>query len=174
GTFGGKAVSGSFHVSASGSFSGRLNHLLFTGAYRGAATGVAGNQHGTVSVSGQFTALIDVAGGTGAVGIFGVTLGTRSLPGSVHGVCNVVSMTVAAPNTKPSPPIDVDAGANTVAAGAAAGTTVGVTASASDPDGGTVTYQLTDDAGGRFVFDPSTSIVTVAAGANIQASDGSY
>ena len=48
---------------------------------------------------------------------------------------------------------------------AANGTTVGITALATDPDGtNTVTYSLDDDAGGRFAIDATTGVVTVAGG----------
>ncbi|GHD04731.1 hypothetical protein GCM10007320_65940 [Pseudorhodoferax aquiterrae] len=60
---------------------------------------------------------------------------------------------------------DVDAAANTVAENAANGTAVGITAQAADPDGtATVTYSLTDNAGGRFAIDATTGVVTVANG----------
>ncbi|HVJ67155.1 MAG TPA: cadherin domain-containing protein, partial [Caulifigura sp.] len=63
-----------------------------------------------------------------------------------------------------SPPADVDNVANVVAENAANGTAVGVTASAIDEDGttNTVTYSLSDDAGGRFTIDQTTGVVTVA------------
>ncbi|MDQ8023972.1 MAG: cadherin domain-containing protein, partial [Moraxellaceae bacterium] len=61
---------------------------------------------------------------------------------------------------------DVDASGNSVAEGATTGTAVGITASASDADGSnnTITYTLTNDAGGRFAIDASTGVVTVADG----------
>jgi hypothetical protein len=61
---------------------------------------------------------------------------------------------------------DSNAGANTVAENAANGSTVGVTASATDADAtnSTVSYSLSDDAGGRFTIDASTGVVTVADG----------
>jgi Ca2+-binding RTX toxin-like protein len=71
---------------------------------------------------------------------------------------------VVAPNAAPSTPTDSDAAANSVAEGAASGTTVGLTASATNIGGGTITYSLTDDAGGRFAIDPNTGVVTVADG----------
>ncbi|MCB1644143.1 MAG: cadherin domain-containing protein [Pseudomonadales bacterium] len=56
---------------------------------------------------------------------------------------------------------DSDAGANTVAENSPADTAVGLTAAASDADfGATITYDLTDDAGGRFKIDASTGVVT--------------
>ena len=66
------------------------------------------------------------------------------------------------PTWHPATPVDGNAAANTVAEGAANGDLVGITASASDVHGGTVTFSLTDDAGGRFAIDAATGVVTVA------------
>ena len=61
---------------------------------------------------------------------------------------------------------DGDAGANQVSESAANGSTVGVTAQASDADASdTVTYALSDDAGGRFAIDANSGVITVANGA---------
>ncbi len=58
---------------------------------------------------------------------------------------------------------DADAATDTVSEGASNGDVVGITAFASDADiGDTVTYSLTDDAGGRFAIDATTGVVTVA------------
>ena len=58
---------------------------------------------------------------------------------------------------------DSDMNANAVDENASVGTVVGVTAFASDADStDTVTYSLSDDAGGLFAIDPSTGVVTVA------------
>ena len=55
--------------------------------------------------------------------------------------------------------------ATAVSESAANGTAVGVTALATDADStDTVTYSLTDDAGGRFTIDANTGVVTVADG----------
>ncbi|SFI35079.1 cadherin domain-containing protein [Planctomicrobium piriforme] len=60
-----------------------------------------------------------------------------------------------------SPITDSDSASNTIAENAAAGT-VGITASASDADGttNTVTYSLTDNAGGLFTIDSATGVVS--------------
>ena len=59
---------------------------------------------------------------------------------------------------------DAAVAADTVAENSAAGTTVGLTASASDADvsDNTITYTLDVDAGGRFAIDATTGVVTVA------------
>ena len=61
------------------------------------------------------------------------------------------------------PVTDSNAAADTVAEDAIAGTTVGITALATDADGtDTVTYSLSDDAGGLFTIDSNTGVITVA------------
>ncbi|UTW57670.1 cadherin domain-containing protein [Kordiimonas sp. SCSIO 12603] len=59
---------------------------------------------------------------------------------------------------------DSNSAANTISEAATAGTVVGLTASATDGDGG-LEYSLTDNAGGRFTIDEDTGVVTVANGA---------
>lgn len=60
---------------------------------------------------------------------------------------------------------DGDASADTVSESAANGASAGITAQATDADGGdSVTYSLTDDAGGRFAIDTNTGVITVADG----------
>jgi len=65
-----------------------------------------------------------------------------------------------------SAPADVDGAVNAVAESAAAGVAVGITAFAADADGSnnTVSYSLTDNAGGRFAIDAVSGVVTVADG----------
>ena len=65
---------------------------------------------------------------------------------------------------------DTNASPNSVQENSAIGTLVGVTAFANDADAtnNTVTYSLTDDAGGRFTIHSTTGIVTVAGGLNFE------
>jgi hypothetical protein len=65
-------------------------------------------------------------------------------------------------NEPPTAPVDVNAAADEIVEGAAIGSVVGVTASASDPEGVAITYDLTDSAGGRFTINPTTGVVTLA------------
>ncbi|MCP3899989.1 MAG: cadherin repeat domain-containing protein, partial [Desulfobacteraceae bacterium] len=61
------------------------------------------------------------------------------------------------------PVTDSNVAVNTIAEDAINGTVVGITALATDPDGtATVTYSLSDDAGGLFTIDTNTGIITVA------------
>ncbi|MFV3074359.1 beta strand repeat-containing protein [Niveispirillum fermenti] len=94
------------------------------------------------------------------------------------------TFTINVTNAPPSTPTDGDSSINSIVEGAANGTAVGITASATDVNGGSVTYSLIDDAGGRFAIDATTGIVTVADGSKldyetatshtitVQASDG--
>ena len=68
---------------------------------------------------------------------------------------------------------DTNATANAVNENAANGTTVGITAAASDADAttNTITYSLQDNDGGRFAIDANTGVVTVA-GAIDREADG--
>ena len=73
------------------------------------------------------------------------------------------TITVNAVNDAPR---DISLSKETVAENAAAGTEVGKL-SATDPDGGTLTYALLDNAGGRFVLDATTNTLKVADGAKL-------
>ncbi len=70
-----------------------------------------------------------------------------------------------------TPISDTNAAANAVTENAAIGTTVGITAFASDGDATNsgVTYSLTDDAGGRFAINSTTGVVTVAGAIDREA-----
>src|SRR5262249_12614930 len=70
--------------------------------------------------------------------------------------------TISVTNVAPTPPTDVDSTANTIAENAANGATVGVTAQSTDIANDTITYVLTNRAGGRFAIDSSSGLVTVA------------
>ena len=58
---------------------------------------------------------------------------------------------------------DSDVAANAVAENASNGTVVGITALATDA-GATISYSLSDDAGGRFAIDATSGVITVADG----------
>jgi Ca2+-binding RTX toxin-like protein len=67
-------------------------------------------------------------------------------------------------------PTDANGAANTVAENSAVGTVVGVTANAFDADltNNTVTYTLTNSAGGRFAINSPSGVVTVAGGLDFE------
>ena len=81
------------------------------------------------------------------------------------------TFSIAVTNVAPSTPTDANAADNEIAEGSANGSTVGITASASDPNGGAVTYSLSNDAGGRFAIDGSTGVVTLADASLISQAD---
>ena len=64
-------------------------------------------------------------------------------------------------NVAPAAPVDADAAADKAGDSWVTGTRVGITATAVETGEGAVTYKLTDDAGGRFVIDAETGVVTI-------------
>src|SRR5262249_10554692 len=80
--------------------------------------------------------------------------------GSYTDRANPLSVSVL--NVAPTQPIDTDNADNTIAENAAAGTSVGVTAKSADVAADTITYVLTNNAGGRFAIDGAAGVVTVA------------
>ncbi|MGF6310581.1 hypothetical protein ABIB82_004666 [Bradyrhizobium sp. i1.8.4] len=108
---------------------------------------------------------------TGVVTVADPTkLDFESAPGhaytiTVHATAGATSstqtFTINITDAPPAAPTDTDLTANSVAEGAAIGTVVGITAHATDINGGNVTYSLVGDAHG-FSIDPTTGVVTVA------------
>ncbi|MFZ4525557.1 MAG: cadherin domain-containing protein, partial [Chlorobium sp.] len=85
---------------------------------------------------------------------------------SSDGSTNTRSFTIGVKNANDNPVTtleDTDAAANSVAENAGVGTVVGVTALATDGDTGTtISYSLSDSAGGKFAIGSTTGIITVA------------
>ncbi len=90
-----------------------------------------------------------------------VIINVTSTDKAGHAVTKAITIDVNDVNEAPLAPFDADPAANFVAASAALGTEVGIKALSVDP-GDTLTYSLTDDAGGLFAIDPVTGVVTVA------------
>jgi Ca2+-binding RTX toxin-like protein len=113
----------------------------------------------------------EVPGDVGANNVYNVTVRvTDSLAASSQADLAITVTNVVEANEPIGPVSDANASINNVAENATAGTLVGITASATDPDAGdTVTYSLSDNAGGRFVIDATTGVVAVAAGAPLDA-----
>ena len=110
------------------------------------------------------TGVVTVAG---ALDLAGASLGIEVTATSQDGSSAVKALTIAIEDANEFPvtvPGDADLAPNTVAENAAIGTTVGITAFASDADAtlNGVTYSLSDNAGGRFAIDATTGVVTVA------------
>lgn len=92
-----------------------------------------------------------------------VTINISSTDSTGNSVTKAFTIEVKDVNEAPIAPIDNDPTANFVAANAAIGTTVGITGLAIDFDAGdSITYELSNDAGGLFAIDPVTGVVTVA------------
>src|SRR5262249_40925417 len=110
-------------------------------------------------------ALPDLRGRTPVEAGQGQGLADRGL-GEQFGV-ETVTLTVAqlAPHfhiAAPPIPGDADGNANTVPDGSVNGTPVGITASATDPEGDPLTYALTaDSSNGGFQINPATGVVSV-------------
>ncbi|MCX7417976.1 MAG: cadherin domain-containing protein [Planctomycetia bacterium] len=82
----------------------------------------------------------------------------------VGGMASSQNFTINVTNVAPITPTDVNGAANTLPENSANGTLVGVTASSSDPSGGTIAYSLSNNAGGRFTINAETGVVSVANG----------
>src|SRR5690606_16339433 len=72
--------------------------------------------------------------------------------------------TITVQNAAPSVPTDSNSAANSVNENVTSGTAVGITASSSDPKGGTITYSFNTGhadhtAGTRFTINPTTGVI---------------
>ena len=113
------------------------------------------NYNGTVTNAITFYAWDQTSGTAGTK----VSTATNGGTTAFSSATDTVDVTVSAVNDAPT---DLALSANTVAENAANGTVIG-SASTTDPDAGDIhTYQLTDDAGGRFAIDTNTGQITVA------------
>jgi large repetitive protein len=155
------------------------------GAANGSTVGVTASSTDINGPAVTYSLVGDTSGGgytiNSATGVVTVADGTKidyeSAPGH-NDIINVQAsdgtltssqtFTIAVTDVAPSQPVDSNAAANTVAEGAAINTTVGVTASSTDVNGGQVTYTLgIDSSGGGFKVDPNTGVVSVADGTKI-------
>ena len=169
-------------ISAIGDTDGAADYVLENSA-NGTAVGLtafADDPDGTDTVSyslddnagGRFaihttTGVVTVAGGIDreAAGTYDITVRATSTDTST--TTRTFTITIGdVDEFDVTAPADSNGAANAVNENAANGSTVGVTASASDADAtnNAVTYSLTDDAGGRFAIDANSGIVTVANG----------
>ncbi len=143
---------------------------------------------GDATNSGVTYALTDDAGGrfainstTGVVTVAGaiereagatqaITVRATSADGSIATQSYTITVNDA-DEFDVTPISDTNAAANAVTENATVGTTVGITAFASDGDATTngITYSLTDNAGGRFAINATTGVVTVAGAIDREA-----
>jgi VCBS repeat-containing protein len=92
-----------------------------------------------------------------------VTVQATSTDGSTSTETFTINLTDDTSEAAVGPVTDSDGTANVISESVANGTSVGLTGLATDADAtDTVTYSLTDNAGGRFTIDTNTGVVTVA------------
>ena len=92
---------------------------------------------------------------------------------TADGTTQAITVTIHGTNDAPTAPVDSNNANNSVLAHAANGTSVGITASATDPDAGdSITYQLASNPNNLFAIDANTGAVTVADSAHLNA--GTY
>ncbi len=164
------------------------------GAANGSTVGVTASSTDVNGPAVTYSLVGDTSGGgftiNAATGIVTVADNTKidyeTAPGHAYTVTAQASdgtltssqtFTIGVTDVAPSLPIDGDAAANTVAEGAANGSTVGVTASSTDVNGPAVTWALVGDtSGGGFTINATTGVVTVADSTKIdfESSGGSY
>ncbi|WP_420967462.1 cadherin domain-containing protein [Bradyrhizobium sp. B120] len=156
-------------------------NAIAEGAANGSTVGVTAS---SIDVNGPpvtYSLVGDTSGGgftiDATTGVVTVADGTKidyeSAPGHAYtvtaqasdgqGGTSTQSFTIGVTDVAPSTPVDSDLTANSVVEGAAAGSTVGITASAIDVNGPAVTYSLVGDtSGGGFTINAATGVVTVA------------
>ena len=155
-------------------------NTVVEGASAGATVGVTASSTDVNGPAVTYSLTGDTSGGgftiNAATGVVTVADPTKidyeSAPGHAYTVTAQASdgtdvssqaFTIGVTDAPPSTPVDADATGNTVVEGAAAGTTVGITASSTDVNGPAVTYSLTGDtSGGGFTINATTGVVTVA------------
>ena len=92
-----------------------------------------------------------------------VTVVATSTDGSTSNQAFTITLTDDTSESVVGAISDTDGAANSVGENVANGAVVGITAFATDPDAtDTISYSLSNDAGGAFTIDPTTGIVTVA------------
>jgi hypothetical protein len=116
-----------------------------------------------LTISPDGTRLYLPSDATNSVRVYNAETGAfiTEIFGSNFQVPTGIAIGLSFANQPPTTPVDTNGAANTVAEGALNGTPVGVTVLASDP-GQTVTYSLTNNAGGRFAINSSNGVITVA------------
>ena len=169
-------------------------NTIAEGAANGSTVGVTASSTDVNGPAVTYSLIGDTSGGgftiNAATGVVTVADNTKidyeTAPGHAYTVTAQASdgtltssqtFTIGVTDVAPSTPVDGDAATNTVAEGAANGSTVGVTASSTDVNGPAVTWALVGDtSGGGFTINATTGVVTVADSTKIdfESSGGSY
>ena len=145
-----------------------VNYVL--GGADQALFSIDGTGHISFNASPNFESPLDQGGNN----VYDLTV-TSSNGSATPNFVETVTITVT--DVAPTAPTDSNLAANTVAEGAANGSTVGITASSTDVNGPAVTYALTGDTSlGGFTIDAATGVVTVAdtSKINFESSGGGY
>ena len=160
-------------------------NTVLEGAANGTAVGVTASSTDVNGGAVTYSLTGDTSGGgftiNATTGVITVADGTKidfeSAPGHAYTVTvqssdgtltSSQTFTINVGDVSMTTPVDSNGGANSVAEGAAAGSTVGITASATDPSGPAPTYSLIGDtSAGGFTINASTGVVTVANPAKI-------
>jgi hypothetical protein len=155
-------------------------NTVLEGAANGTAVGITASSTDVNGGAVTYSLTGDTSGGgftinatTGVVTVAdGSKIDFESAPGHAYTVTvqssdgtltSSQAFTINVGDVAMTTPVDANGAANTVAEGAAAGTTVGVTAFASDPSGPATTYSLiADTSNGGFTINATTGVVTVA------------
>ncbi|MEQ6289383.1 cadherin domain-containing protein, partial [Vogesella sp. GCM10023246] len=186
------AITGSNDAPTATTDTNALANTVMEGAATGTLVGITAHASDVDNGSVVTYALTDNAGGrfqidstTGVVSVADGTLLDYETATS-HSITVQASdglggsssqtFTINVSNVNDNPvvgPSDSDGADNLVLENAAIGTSVGLTAFASDADAGgqTISYSLTDSAGGRFAIDASTGLVTVAGAIDRETAD---
>ena len=130
----------------------------------------AGELFGIDESSGEIRFLVAPATAPNEATTLSVTVKATSTDGSSSTATFEITLLPASTPPPPagspisSPVVDVDSSTPVppLAVGSLAGTAVGITASASDPDNDQVSYELLEDAGGLFVIDANSGVVTTS------------
>ncbi len=128
---------------------------------------VSGNTNGAFGVnagSGEIVVLNPAALDYEVLTSFSLTIEVADSNGASSTAVVTINVTNVSDNSI-SAISDIDAASETIAENSGNGTVVGISALATDADApDTISYTLTDDAGGRFAIDGVTGVVTVANG----------
>ena len=155
------------------------------GAANGTVVGVTASSADVNGGAVTYSLIGDTSGGgftinatTGVITVADATkINFETAPGHAYTVTaqasdgtlvNSQTFTIAVTDVAPSAPVDSNGATNTVAEGAANGSTVGITASSTDINGPGVTYSLVGDtSGGGFTINSTTGVITVADGTKL-------
>lgn len=152
----------SFSISESGTNGAAVGTVLATDADSVVTFAITGGNTGNVFAISASTGQITVNDATGLDFETNPTFNLTVEVTDDAGVTDSATITINVTNAAPSAPVDGDAAVNSISEAAINGDTVGIDADSTDAHGGAVTFQLTNNAGGRFTINSTTGVVRVA------------